>query len=321
MTELLKVQGLSKVFGAPGIPLLRKAFHVSALRDVSFSLRKGEILGVVGESGCGKSTLARCIMRLVEPTAGSVEFDGHAFHAARPAELRALRPLMQMIFQDPYSSLNPRLTILQSLAEPLRVHRRMPGREARQAVEAMLQKVGLPAEAADKYPHAFSGGQRQRISIARALLLEPRLIIADEAVSALDVSIQAQILMLLRTLQAEHDLSFLFITHDLGVVRNFCDRVLVMYLGRIVEEGPVDTVLDAPRHPYTRSLVGAVPLPDPESRHHNQLLSGEIPSPADPPRGCAFHPRCDRASDICKQQVPMDTVSGDGRFACHFPIG
>lgn len=321
MSPLLEVENLSKTFPAARQGLFGRAPGVKALKDVSFSVYEGDILGVVGESGCGKSTLARCIMRLIEPSEGSVQFLGQRLtdHSAR--DMRAIRPKLQMIFQDPYSSLNPRRTIGQTLAEPLIVHKGMDKDAARAAVADILDEVGLPADAAAKYPHAFSGGQRQRISIARALVLEPELIVADEAVSALDVSVQAQILALLRKLQTKHDLSFLFITHDLGVVRNFCNRMLVMYLGHVVEEGPVDVIMDAPRHPYTKSLIGAVPLPDPHMKTEPTLLEGEIPSPSNPPSGCPFHPRCDRAHDICTQSMPEKLVAGGHSFACHHPIG
>lgn len=321
MTELLKVENLSKTFTGSPSKLLGRVFNIAAVKDVSFSMQRGEILGVVGESGCGKSTLARCILRLIEPTSGRVAFLGQQLNGMPARELRRLRPKIQMIFQDPYSSLNPRQTIGKLLSEPLQVHRKMSAREAMLEVTQVLEKVGLPADAIGKYPHAFSGGQRQRISIARALVLQPDLIIADEAVSALDVSVQAQILALLESLKAEYGLSFLFITHDLGVVRNFCDRVLVMYLGSAVEEGSVADVLDAPQHPYTQSLIASVPLPDPTKKTRADLIVGEIPSPSNAPPGCPFHPRCDRATDICNQVMPAPMQAANHSVACHHPLG
>lgn len=319
-TNLLDVDRLSKTFSSRQFLSLKPAYSVMALRDVSFTLAKGETLGVVGESGCGKSTLARCVLDLITPSSGSVRFDGIEMAGVHGLEKRRLRQRIQMIFQDPYSSLNAKRTIGRSLAEPLYVHKGIRYRESLPAIRAVLDEVGLPASAADKYPHAFSGGQRQRVAIARALILEPEVIIADEAVSALDVSVQAQVLLLLRRIQKERGLSYLFITHDLGVLRSFCDRVLVMYLGRVVESGPVDQILSAPCHPYTRSLRDAAPIPDVTKRRALTLLEGEIPSPANPPSGCPFHPRCPRATPICAQHAPVLTPSEEGRaVACHNP--
>ncbi|WP_299918425.1 ABC transporter ATP-binding protein [uncultured Roseobacter sp.] len=316
---ILKVDGLSKVFESGGIRFIKDPYSVKAVQDVSFSLLRGETLGVVGESGCGKSTLARCVLNLIKPTTGMVSLDGNSLEYTSNKEWRRLRQRLQIIFQDPFSSLNPKLKIGRILAEPLKVHRRMSYRDALPALTELMQQVGLPETALDKYPHEFSGGQRQRIAIARALVLEPDIIVADEAVSALDVSIQAQILEMLGRLKKERNLSFLFITHDLGVVRNFCDRTLVMYLGRVVEAGPVDLLLDAPLHPYTKSLRDAAPIPDVSTRQDVALLEGEIPSPANPPSGCPFHPRCPSAIDICAFEFP-ETVQLEGRsYACHNP--
>lgn len=316
---ILKVDGLSKVFESGGVPFVKAAYAVKAVQDVSFSLVRGETLGVVGESGCGKSTLARCVLNLIEPSAGVVSLDGVSLENTSKSAWRKLRRRLQIIFQDPFSSLNPKIKVGKILAEPLKVHQGRSYRDVRPKLAKLLQQVGLPETALDKYPHEFSGGQRQRIAIARALVLEPDIIVADEAVSALDVSVQAQVLEMLGQLKEERNLSFLFITHDLGVVRNFCDRALVMYLGRVVETGPVELLLDAPLHPYTKSLRDSAPIPDVKSRQQIALLEGEIPSPANPPSGCPFHPRCSQATDICAAQFP-GTVHRDARsYACHNP--
>lgn len=318
MNDLLVVEGLGKTFGSK--KFMQAEYAVIALRDVSFSLGKGETVGVVGESGCGKSTLARCVLDLITPTTGSVLFDDTDLTKLDAKAKRSMRSKIQMIFQDPYSSLNGKRTIGKTLAEPLWVHEGVKYKEALPRIQAVLQEVGMPVSAADKYPHEFSGGQRQRIAIARALILKPDLIIADEAVSALDVSVQAQVLLLMRGIQKERGLSYLFITHDLGVVRNFCDRVLVMYLGSVVESGPVAELLTNPKHPYTKSLRDAAPIPDVSKRQALALLEGEIASPANPPSGCAFHPRCARATEICRNERPKLEGSMDQRmFACHNP--
>jgi peptide/nickel transport system ATP-binding protein len=298
---------------------LRKHFHpkrrvtVRAVEDVSFTLRRGEAFGLVGESGCGKSTAARALLRLIEPDAGSVHFAGTDVLAARGAALKAIRRRMQIVFQDPYSSLDPRQSIGAALTEPMRVHGLATGREARRRAAGLLEEVGLPPAALDRYPHEFSGGQRQRIGIARALALEPELIVADEPVSALDVSVQAQVLLLLEELRRRRGLAFLFVSHDLSVVRWFCERVAVMYLGRIVEEGPVDRVLNAPLHPYAAMLRDAYPVPDPAQRTTLPRIIGEIPSAAAPPPGCAFHPRCVHAMPRCSAEAPVLR----GSVACH----
>lgn len=318
MSELLVVEGLGKTFGSK--KFMQAAYAVTALRDVSFTVSKGETVGVVGESGCGKSTLARCVMDLITPTTGSVLFDDTDLTKLDAKSKREIRNRIQMIFQDPYSSLNGKRTIGKTLAEPLWVHEGIKYKDALPRIHAVLKEVGMPLSATDKYPHEFSGGQRQRIAIARALILEPDLVIADEAVSALDVSVQAQVLLLMRGIQKDRGLSYLFITHDLGVVRNFCDRVLVMYLGSVVESGPVAGLLTNPKHPYTKSLRDAAPIPDVSKRQSLTLLEGEIPSPANPPSGCAFHPRCARATEICRKERPTLQDGSDGRmFACHNP--
>ncbi|MGJ4892623.1 ABC transporter ATP-binding protein [Bradyrhizobium sp. HKCCYLRH3099] len=311
------VRNLSKSFVRHG---RSGANNVRAVDDLSFRIPKGTSLGLVGESGCGKSTVARAILRLIEPDRGSILFDGIDVRAAKGAALRALRRRMQIVFQDPYSSLNPRRTIRQTLEEPLRVHLRSSSKEIREKAEAAMVEVGLPRDALERYPHEFSGGQRQRIGIARALVLDPELVVADEAVSALDVSVQAQILRLLEGLRERRGLSFLFVSHDLGVVRHFCDRVCVMYLGRIVEEGPTVDVLDRPLHPYTKLLRDSYPIPDPKTRRPLVQIVGEVPSATNPPPGCGFHPRCPRAEGPCRAEPPqLETSGGDRASACYFP--
>jgi len=294
---------------------------VRAVDGVSFAVARGEAFGLVGESGCGKSTAARAVLRLIPPDAGRVRFAGIDVTDAQGPALQRLRRRMQIVFQDPYSSLNPRRTIGQTLTEPLGVHGLARGRAARGRAIALLEEVGLPPSAYDRHPHEFSGGQRQRVGIARALSVEPELIVADEPVSALDVSVQAQVLLLLRDLQVRRGLTFVFVSHDLGVVRWFCSRVAVMYLGRIVEDGPVSRVFGAPRHPYTRMLRDASPIPDPAIRGQLPRIVGEIPSAANPPAGCHFHPRCPRASDLCRTVYPQWRPARDGGVACHHPEG
>lgn len=295
---------------------------VRAVDQVSFDVKLGEAFGLVGESGCGKTTVGRCILRLVKPDSGRITLNGEEISHVDRTRMRRLRQRMQIIFQDPYSSLNPRRTVGQALSEPIKVHRIAPRSEIKDRVIALLQEVGLSAESMDKFPHEFSGGQRQRIGIARALVFEPELIIADEPVSALDVSIQSQILILLSKLQRKHNLSFLFISHDLSVVRYFCQRVAVMYLGRIVEQGSVDQIFDDPRHPYTHLLREASPIPDPGVRKPALKLEGEVASAAKPPSGCYFHPRCPHCMDICRIEYPEWTVLGEERgAACHLLSG
>jgi oligopeptide transport system ATP-binding protein len=295
----------------------RSAGTVKAVDGVSLQLRQGEILGLVGESGCGKSTLARTILQLVPATDGAVLLEGRNLCALSREEMRRLRPAYQMVFQDPYASLNPRMTVYDALAEPMRVHGLMPRGEVPGRVAALMERVGLAPRHMRKYPHEFSGGQRQRIAIARALALRPRLIVADEPVSALDVSVQAQILNLLAGLCREEDLTLVLISHDLSVVKHLAHRIAVMYLGRIVELGEAAAVFDAPRHPYTQALVNAIPIPDPHGEHGRRriLLRGDPPSPMNPPPGCPFHPRCPHAVAACKQTVPELTACGEGREA------
>jgi oligopeptide transport system ATP-binding protein len=292
---------------------------VKAVDGVTLSVNRGEVLGLVGESGCGKSTLARTILQLVPTTAGTVVLGGRNLTAGSAAEVRAVRRDLQMVFQDPYASLNPRFTVFETLAEPLRVHRVCPAAEIPARVSALLRRVGLAPRFLQKYPHEFSGGQRQRIAIARALALEPKLIVADEPVSALDVSIQAQILNLLAELRRAMDLTLIFIAHDLSVVKHVSDRVAVMYLGKIVELGPALDVIERPLHPYTRALVSAIPVPNPAAERVRQrlVLAGDPPSPLNPPAGCAFHPRCAYATERCRAAVPPLLAAAPGRdVAC-----
>ena len=319
MSPILEVAGLKKHFATVrGFPRPVKTV-VRAVDGLEFFVHPGEAFGLVGESGCGKSTAARAVLRLIEPDAGSIRFDGTDVRAASAGALRALRRRMQIVFQDPYSSLNPRRSIGRTLAEPLIVHGMARGAAARDAAATLLAEVGLPAAALARYPHEFSGGQRQRIGIARALALRPDLIVADEPVSALDVSVQAQVLLLLKALQTRRNLAFVFVSHDLAVIRWFCARVAVMYLGRIVEQGPVAQVFAAPRHPYTRMLRDASPVPDPSRRGMLPRVVGEIPSAAAPPPGCHFHPRCPRASDRCRVTYPGWTGTAGHGWACHHP--
>ena len=314
----LQVEGLKKHFHVGGGFLGGEAVTVRAVENVSLSVPEGASVGLVGESGCGKSTVSRAILRLVEPTEGRITFDGIDVHAAGPRELRKLRQRMQFVFQDPYSSLNGRRTIRATLEEPLGVHGIGDRAERRSRAERIMSEVGLPADALDRYPHEFSGGQRQRIGIARALVLEPDLVVADEPVSALDVSVQAQILKLLDDLRQRRTLSFLFVSHDLGVIRHFCDATCVMYLGHLIENGPTDAVLDRPLHPYTVLLRESSPVPDPKARLPNAKMTGEIPSPADPPSGCPFHTRCPHVMPECQASMPaMREVEAGRHVACH----
>jgi peptide/nickel transport system ATP-binding protein len=318
---LVEVRDLRKHFAVGGGLFGRGAQLVRAVDGVSLTVRAGETLGLVGESGCGKSTLGRCILRLIEPTAGEVRFAGEPLQNLSGRALRAMRRQMQIVFQDPYGSLNPRMRVSAIVGEGLAIHRIGTRAERDARVRALLELVGLPADAGERYPHEFSGGQRQRIGIARALAVEPRFIVADEAVSALDVSIQAQILNLLADLKARLGLTLLFISHDLRVVEHLSDRVAIMYLGRIVEIGPRDAVYGNPRHPYTKALLSAVPVPDPRRRHGRERLGGDPPSPLAPPPGCPFHPRCPHARDACRQVMPpLETGRRGHAVACHvFP--
>ncbi|HJX48735.1 MAG TPA: dipeptide ABC transporter ATP-binding protein [Gaiellaceae bacterium] len=296
---------------------------VHAVDGVSLDVRRGETLGIVGESGCGKSTLGRLLVRLHEPTSGRLLFDGTDITTLSRRELRPFRREMQMIFQDPYASLNPRKRVEQILEDPFRIHRSLGHAETRQRVRALLELVGLSPDHASRYPHEFSGGQRQRIGVARALALNPKLIVADEPVSALDVSIQAQVINLLDDLQDEFDLTYVFIAHDLGVVHHVSDRIAVMYLGVVVEIGPSDALFLSPVHPYSEALLSAIPAieADDEVQRARIVLEGEVPSPVKPPTGCRFHPRCRYATEICSVEQPQLVDFGDGRFAaCHNPL-
>ena len=315
---LLVVEGLKKYYPVRGGVFAAKIGDVRAVDGVSFTVQEGETLGLVGESGCGKSTLGRAIMRLETPTDGRVFFEGADMAHASKSELFRLRRDVQAIFQDPYSSLNPRMTVGEIVREPLLVHRIGTKAEQVEKVRALLETVGLTGEMLDRYPHEFSGGQRQRIGIARALALDPRLVIADEPVSALDVSVRSQVLNLMVKLQRERNLTYIFISHDLSVVEHVSDSVAIMYLGRIVEIGPADTVFAKPAHPYTRALMEAIPVADPDVRHQSVPVKGEAPSPVSPPPGCHFHPRCPHAMPRCREQAPALKEVGSGHLsACH----
>ena len=314
---LVAVEGLRKYFPIRRGVFSRVVGHVKALDGVSFEVRRGETLGLVGESGCGKTTCGRVLLRLLDATDGRVTFDGADVLSLRRGELRALRRRMQIIFQDPYSSLNPRMTVGAMIGEALKVHRLARGKALRDRVADLLREVGLDPLHATRYPHEFSGGQRQRVGIARALAVAPDFIVADEPVSALDVSIQAQILNLLGDLRERLGLTYLFIAHNLSVVRHISDRVAVMYLGRIVELADVRTLYTSPSHPYTQALLSAVPVPDPHVKRQRIILKGDVPSPADVPPGCPFHPRCPEAIPECAREVPfLKDVAGGHWVAC-----
>jgi peptide/nickel transport system ATP-binding protein len=322
---LLRAEHITKYFPIrKGILLQREIARVHAVDDVSFELRAGETLGLVGESGCGKSTLARCIARLFPLTSGSVVFEGRDISRLTRRQLRPVRRDLQMVFQDPYASLNPRKRVGTVIADPMRIHRWGSRDQIKRRVGELLELVGLSPEHVNRYPHEFSGGQRQRIGVARALALHPRLIIADEPVSALDVSIRAQVINLLDDLQDELSLTYIFIAHDLGVVRHVSDRIAVMYLGKIVEISPAEDLYRRPIHPYTEALLSAVPIPDPDlSEQRAQIvLEGDVPSPIAPPGGCRFHTRCRYATEICGQaEPPLVPHSSDGHMAaCHHPL-
>jgi len=319
MKPLLDARHLVKYYPIRGGVMMKEIAAVKAVDDVSLSIQKGETLGLVGESGCGKSTFGRAIMRLEEPTAGEVWYDGDNILTYDAEQIRALRKKMQIIFQDPFSSLNPRKPVASIVGEPLLIHGMNNRREREARVQELLQVVGLSKEHMRRYPHMFSGGQRQRIGVARALALNPKLVVCDEAVSALDVSIQAQVLNLLKDLQDEFSLTYLFISHDLHVVEHISDRVAVMYLGKIVEVADSRTIYGAPLHPYTQALLSASPMPDPTLKRKRILLKGDVPSPINPPAGCRFHTRCPYARDICSQNEPeLKDVKDGHQAACHF---
>jgi oligopeptide transport system ATP-binding protein len=322
---LLRAEHLKKYFPIKsGILVQREIARVHAVDDVSFELRAGETLGLVGESGCGKSTLARCIARLYDITSGSLVFEGNDISSYSRRQLRPVRRELQMVFQDPYASLNPRKRVGAIISDPLRIHKVGSREQVRKRVMELLELVGLSPEHINRYPHEFSGGQRQRIGVARALALKPKLVIADEPVSALDVSIRAQVINLLDDLQDELGLTYIFIAHDLGVVRHVSDRIAVMYLGKIVEISPAEELYQRPVHPYTEALLSAVPIPDPDLSASRQqiVLEGDVPSPISPPTGCRFHPRCRYATEICRTDEPSLVQYGsEGHLAaCHHPL-
>ena len=315
---LLDVQHLKTYFPIKGVVVRKTVGHVHAVEDVSLHLMEQETFGLVGESGCCKSTTGRSILRLIEPTAGTITFDGVDLHDLDKESLRQKRRDMQLVFQDPYSSLNPRMTVRRLLEEPLRTHFSLSQKELDEQVLWISGAVGLAPEQLERYPHQFSGGQRQRISIARALITKPRFVVADEPVSALDVSIQAQILNLLMELQQELKLSYLFISHDLNVVRHISNRVGIMYLGRMVEQGETEEVYRHPTHPYTQALLSAIPKRDPSEDKVRIHLDGDVPNPADPPKGCPFHDRCPKCMEVCKSELPVTREVSPGHFvSCH----
>jgi oligopeptide/dipeptide ABC transporter ATP-binding protein len=322
-TPLIEVKSLKKYFPIRKGVLQREVAHVHAVDDVSFAVNEGETIGLVGESGCGKSTLGRCIVRLLEPTAGDVVFQGRSIGKLGTRGMRPLRREMQMVFQDPYASLNPRKRVGTIVSDPMRIHGIGDRASRKKRVEELLEAVGLSPEHYNRFPHEFSGGQRQRIGVARALSLRPKLVVADEPVSALDVSIQAQMINLLEDLQQEFQLTYVFIAHDLGVVRHVSDRIAVMYLGKLVELSPGEELYERPIMPYTEALLSAVPIPDPDLSEQREriVLEGDVPSPIHPPPGCRFHPRCRYATEICREIEPPLTDYGNGHLAaCHHPL-
>lgn len=319
-TPLLEVKDLKKWFPAKKSPFSREKVFIKAVDGVSFTLNEGETLGVVGESGCGKSTMGRSVLRLLEPTGGQVIFNGVDYTALKDKELRDSRKELQIIFQDPYASLDPRMTIGDIIAEPLDIQLKLPAKERMQRVLETMERAGLNTRFVNRYPHEFSGGQRQRIGIARAIVLNPKIMVCDEPVSALDVSIQAQVINLLMDLQKEMGMAYIFISHDLSVIKHISDRVAVMYLGHLVEIADKKDIYAHPMHPYTVALLSAIPVPDRKHKKEKIVLEGDPPSPANPPSGCVFHTRCYKAQDICKTEVPELKDCGNGHCcACHFP--
>lgn len=319
-TPLLEVKDLKKWFPAKKSPFSREKVYIKAVDGVSFTLNEGETLGVVGESGCGKSTMGRSVLRLLEPTGGQVLFNGVDYTALKDKELRDSRKDLQIIFQDPYASLDPRMTIGDIIAEPLDIQLKLPAKERMQRVLETMERAGLNTRFVNRYPHEFSGGQRQRIGIARAIVLNPKIMVCDEPVSALDVSIQAQVINLLMDLQKEMGMAYIFISHDLSVIKHISDRVAVMYLGHLVEIADKKDIYAHPMHPYTVALLSAIPVPDRKHKKEKIVLEGDLPSPANPPSGCVFHTRCYKAQDICKTEVPELKDCGNGHCcACHFP--
>ena len=317
---LLEVRNLRKLFPAKSSFLSKEKTFIKAVDDVSFTLNPRETLGVVGESGCGKSTMGRSVLRLIEPTDGEIIYKGQDFRKASGADLRRMRADMQIIFQDPYASLNPRMTVGEIIAEPLNIQKRCASKEeVRQTVLKVMEVVGLNPKYYNRYPHEFSGGQRQRIGIARAIVLHPSLVVCDEPVSALDVSIQSQVLNLLRSLQDSMGMAYIFISHNLSVVKHISDRVMVMYLGHVVEMADKKELFEHPSHPYTQALLSAIPVPERHSKRKKIILEGDLPSPANPPSGCIFHTRCFMAQEICSTQKPeLKDIGGGHMCACHF---
>ncbi|MFZ4453345.1 ABC transporter ATP-binding protein [Salibacterium aidingense] len=321
-TKLLEVNNLKQYFPIKGGVFGRTVNQVKAVDDITFHVNEGETLSIVGESGCGKSTTGRAVLRLDDPTSGEINFDGENLLQLNKRQMREKRKDLQIIFQDPYASINPRQTVRQVLEEAMAIQNVLPKSERLDKILELLDIVGLGPHQLDRFPHEFSGGQRQRVGIARALAVDPKFIICDESVSALDVSIQAQILNLLKQLQREYHLTYLFIAHDLGVVRHISDRVAVMYLGNIVEIGEKQEIFDNPKHPYTKSLLSAIPVPEPDRKQERIVLKGDVPSPIDPPSGCRFHTRCPFATEKCKNEVPKlrktETMTGTHQAACHY---
>lgn len=318
MGNLIEVKGLKKYFPIKGGFFNKTVAELKAVNDVDFFIKQGETLGVVGESGCGKSTTGRAILRLHEPTAGEIYFEGQDIMKLDRESLRLKRREMQLIFQDPYSSLNPRMTVGDIIGEPLEVHEKMPSKQKVEKVKELLNMVGLSPYHVRRYPHEFSGGQRQRIGIARAIALQPKFIVADEAVSALDVSIQAQVINLFEELQEKMNLTYMFISHDLSVVKHISDRIAVMYLGKIVEMADANEIFAHPSHPYAKALLSAVPDTNPRNKKERFILQGDVPSPVNPPSGCIFHTRCNYCMDVCKSEVPqLKNIGSEHYVACH----